>query len=191
MQTVTIINTLTTLMKRVLVAPAFRRVCRSGLLLMALLCWGGSVLADETYCFMVYSGSTYYYMRSAGVDGSGSMRYGNWYNDSTGFFGPHVYAPKETWTWRTGTNGTKDNANRIFETSVDLSNLGRVFGTINLTIKGTSNIHGDVFGGCDMSTANANVITRISGPVRIGGSVYGGGNEAKVVGNTTVKVGEN
>ncbi len=70
MQTVTTINTLSTLVKRVLVAPAFRRVCRSGLLLMALLCWGGSVLADETYCFMVYSGSTYYYMRSAGVDGS-------------------------------------------------------------------------------------------------------------------------
>ena len=111
------------------------------------------------------------------------------YNDSTGYFGPHTYAPKETWTWRTGTNGTKDNANKIFETSVDLSNLGRVFGTINLTIKGTSNIHSDVFGGCDMSTANANVITRISGPVRIGGSLYGGGNEAKVVGNTTVKIG--
>ena len=111
------------------------------------------------------------------------------YNDSTGYFGPHIYAPKETWTWKAGTNGTKDNTNKILETSVDLSNLGQVYGNINLTIKGTSNIHGDVFGGCDMSTATANVVTRITGPVHIGGSVYGGGNEAKVRGNTNVRIG--
>ena len=113
------------------------------------------------------------------------------YCDSTGYFSPLTYAPKETWAWKTGTDGTKDNANKIFETSVDLSTLGQVFGNINLTIKGTSNIHGDVFGGCDMSTATGNVVTRIFGPVHIGGSLYGGGNEAKVIGNTTVKVGEN
>ncbi|MCR5424516.1 MAG: hypothetical protein K6E93_07160 [Bacteroidales bacterium] len=117
--------------------------------------------------------------------------YRPYYCDSTGYFGPLTYAPTETWTWKTGTAGQKNEANKIFETSTDLSTLGQVFGNINLTIKGTSNIHGDVFGGCDMSTAKGNVVTRIMGPVYIGGSLYGGGNEAKVIGNTTVKVGEN
>ena len=117
--------------------------------------------------------------------------YRPYYSDSTGYFGPATYAPKETWMWQTGTNGTKNDADSIFYTNVDLSTLGQVFGNINLTIKGTSNIHGDVFGGCDMSTAKGNVVTRIMGPVHIGGSLYGGGNEAKVIGNTTVKVGEN
>lgn len=86
-----------------------------------------------------------------------------WDSTYKAFTAPYYPAP-ESYTWVHGTVGTKDDGNKILYTSEDLSDLGVVTGNTTLTIKGSDSV--------------------------VTGDVFGGGAESKVLGNSTVIIGE-
>lgn len=67
-----------------------------------------------------------------------------------------------------------------------LSGLGVVTSDVDLTIKGSSRIDGNVFGGGDMSEVEGKTTVQLQGGTHVGGNVYGGGNEGKVHGDAEV-----
>ncbi len=67
-----------------------------------------------------------------------------------------------------------------------LSGLGVVTSDVDLTIKGSSRIDGNVFGGGDMSEVEGKTTVQLQGGTHVGGNVYGGGNEGKVHGDAKV-----
>lgn len=67
-----------------------------------------------------------------------------------------------------------------------LTGLGAVTSDVVLTIKGSSRIDGNVFGGGDMSEVEGKTTVQLQGGTHVGGNVYGGGNEGKVHGDAEV-----
>ena len=61
-----------------------------------------------------------------------------------------------------------------------LAGLGVVTSDVDLTIKGSSRIDGNVFGGGDKSEVEGKTTVKLQGGTHVGGNVYGGGNEGKV-----------
>lgn len=115
---------------------------------------------------------------------------------------PPVYPTPTTYTWTNETtigettlsksspDYTGPKGNYLF-TEVPLNNLGTVSGDVNLSIEGTCEIGGDVYGGGDESNVTGSTTINLKGGT-INGSVYGGarGNEttAPTVGNTNVNL---
>lgn len=71
-----------------------------------------------------------------------------------------------------------------------LSGLGAVTSDVDLTIKGSSRIDGNVFGGGDMSEVEGKTTVKLQGSAHVDGNVYGGGNEGKVHGDAKVFIQE-
>lgn len=71
-------------------------------------------------------------------------------------------------------------------TSVELSNLGTVYGDATLIIKGNSVIQGNVYGGGDESKVIQNTTVLVKDRTKVLGNIYGGGNIGKVGGDTKV-----
>ena len=118
------------------------------------------------------------------------------YNKNSGLFEPAVLSGTTEFTWKntleagvTLTNGASgsDLTNHYVYTDTDLSssNLGSV-GTVLLTIKGNSMVRGSVFGGGDESTVIGNTEVFIKDHTTVFGSIYGGGNMGIVGGDTKV-----
>ena len=61
-----------------------------------------------------------------------------------------------------------------------LAGLGVVTSDVDLIIKGSSRIDGNVFGGGDKSEVEGKTTVKLQGGTHVGGNVYGGGNEGKV-----------
>lgn len=73
-------------------------------------------------------------------------------------------------------------------TPISLTGLGEVENNTRLTIDGTSQIDGNVFGGGDASKVKGNTNVILQGNAQIYGNVFGGGNEAEVGGSATVNI---
>lgn len=86
-----------------------------------------------------------------------------WDSTYKAFTAPYYPAP-EKYTWASGTAGEKDESQKILYTSEVLSDLGVVTGNTSLTIKGSDSV--------------------------VTGDVFGGGAESKVLGDSTVTIGE-
>ncbi len=96
-----------------------------------------------------------------------------------------------TWSKEHGTNDkpftdTEDGKHYI-HTDVSLEGLGAVTGTATLTINGTTTVAESVYGGGEESAVNGDTHVTISGGA-VNQSVYGGGCEADVKGNTNVSM---
>ena len=82
-----------------------------------------------------------------------------YYYESLGTYRTGVKGPTTTYRWEHAGSISIDNANHILYTTVDLDGLGKVIGDVEV---------------------------RIYGKTRVFGSVYGGGNQGEVEGNTKV-----
>ena len=101
--------------------------------------------------------------------------------------------------WNISPAPTTSNANSYFEypansgkwyvyTTENLVGLGAVNGNVALTIKGTTEVEGSVFGGGAQSAVNGNTEVTISGNAIVNGNVFGGGDQGVVEGSTKVEI---
>lgn len=74
------------------------------------------------------------------------------------------YPDSVPFTWAQGSVGTHDESAKLLYTDVDMTQMGTVTGNTSLTIKGSESV--------------------------VTGDVFGGGAESKVLGNSTVTIGE-
>lgn len=109
------------------------------------------------------------------------------YTRETGIFSDFGTVEPEIYTWKQGTAGAKDEANKILYTNVDLSTSGQVTGNISITVDGGT-VVGNVFGGGNESESQQNAEVIIKGDVIVNGDVFGGGNIANVDGSTMVGI---
>lgn len=138
--------------------------------------------------FKVHDKSTvsYAYADKAGYIHDGSLSYGaaeyNWIHD----------VPSE---WNISPAPSTDNP--TFEhggvyyayTPVELTGLGAVNGIASISVEGTSDIKGDVYGGGDESAVNGSATVSVQGTAHVRGNVFGGGNKGLVTENSTVTCG--
>lgn len=135
---------------------------------------------------------------------------------ATGYITPQLGGTSTTYTWcyrntttgevvpkgvvipanvNTGNPGFQYNNKNYFYTEVPLIDLGMVNGDVTLTIKGNSTIgtegvatKGFVYGGGDESKVNGNTTIKLHDNTHIYGDVFGGGNRGAVSGNSSVSI---
>ena len=119
------------------------------------------------------------------------------YNKDSGMFEPGTFSGTTTFDWKkaseagvTLTNGQSgsDLTNPYYiYTNVDLSksNLGSV-GNVQLTIIGTTQVKGSVYGGGEESVVTGNTKVTLQEDTEVVGNVFGGGDKGIVKGNTVV-----
>lgn len=73
-------------------------------------------------------------------------------------------------------------------TTEELTGLGTVKGNVSLTIKGTTIIDEDVYGGGDASAVDGNTTVTLQGNATVTGNVFGGGNSGEISGSATVNI---
>ena len=109
------------------------------------------------------------------------------YNQNSGVFNKDVLPAYEEYSWSSVTD--VDDDRKLLPTSQEtLNNLGKVTGKTKITINGNSHIHGSVFGGGNASKVIGDTYVHIQGGT-IDGNVFGAGNEAEVTGKTEVIIG--
>lgn len=119
------------------------------------------------------------------------------YNSASGMFEPGVFSGSTEFTWKntseagvTLTDGQSgsDLTNHYVYTPIDLSktNLGSVTGDISLILRGKTKVKGSVFGGGEESIVGGNTEIQVNDQTRVYGNIYGGGNMGKVGGDTKV-----
>lgn len=119
-----------------------------------------------------------------------------YYYDALGTYRTGVKGQTTTYTWQHGNSIDVDNPNHILYTTEDLTTLGTVTGNASLTITGDSRIgtvenneaSGHVFGGGEESKVDGNTSVILSGNTEAFGNVYGGGNKGIVGGNSSVSL---
>ena len=125
------------------------------------------------------------------------------YDDKSGAYIHGVFPTSVTYTWKQ-TASALTNGQQPFEdtgddhfilTTVDMTTLGAVIGTVRLTIEGASNVGtvgntmtGNVFGGGEESTVDGNTQVLLKGTTNVQGNVFGGGDKGAVSGNTSVQL---
>ena len=117
-----------------------------------------------------------------------------YYYEALGTYRTGVKGQTTTYTWQHGNSIGVDNPNHILYTTEDLTTLGTVTGNVSLTITGDSRIGtvendpltGHVFGGGEESKVDGNTSVILSGKTEAFGNVYGGGNKGIVGGNSSV-----
>ena len=113
------------------------------------------------------------------VQDNGEDRYYRWTND------------KNNNTASTNAPTYWSNADSEYKcyTPISLTGLGEVDNNTALTINGTSQVDGNVFGGGDASKVNGNTTVKLQDGAHVLGNVFGGGNNGSVSGATTVTIG--
>ena len=119
-----------------------------------------------------------------------------YYYTELGTYRTGVKGQTTTYTWQHGNSIGVDNPNHILYTTEDLTTLGTVTGNVSLTITGDSRIgtvendeaSGHVFGGGEESKVDGNTSVILSGNTEAFGNVYGGGNKGIVGGNSSVSL---
>lgn len=112
------------------------------------------------------------------VQDAGKDRYYRWTNDNNG----SLATTNEPTYW-----SDTDKEYKCY-TPISLVGLGEVDGNVTLTINGTSQIDGNVFGGGDASKVNGSATVTLMGNTQVEGNVFGGGNNADVGGGATVNI---
>ena len=159
-----------------------------------------SVLEDCTVQGNVFGGGYSATLPTVQVRDGGFTQVPN-FNASSGLFEPAVFSGTTEYSWKNADEAGKtltnaqfgsDLSNHYLYTNTDLSALGQVAKT-DLTIKGNTvvkgivdgNVVGGVFGGGDESKTTETTVDIQAGSVS---RVFGGGNKAAIVGNTTVQI---
>ena len=116
------------------------------------------------------------------------------YNQNSGMFEPGVYTGTTEYTWKQvasypAEGGAGFDGTQVITTqNLDKTNLGSV-GNVQLTIKGTTQVKGSVYGGGEESVVTGNTVVNITGGTigAEGGSSYGyrygnvyGGGKGKI-----------
>ena len=101
------------------------------------------------------------------------------YDSNLGAYLEAVMPSTETYTWQhrdavTSTETAIDNTNHILYTTANLTTLGAVTGTATLTINGTTTVAESVYGGGEESNVSGNTQVCITGG-NITRNVFGGG----------------
>lgn len=117
------------------------------------------------------------------------------YDTNTGIFTPAKYPAPVEYKWtkadaalESGNVYIDDDKKEIYTYVIDLTDLGTVEGNTAIEVKGNSAISGSVFGGGNESKVRGNTHVHIKGG-EVKGSVYGAGNQAEVTGTTDVVIG--
>ncbi|MCR4829787.1 MAG: hypothetical protein K5864_10065 [Bacteroidales bacterium] len=115
-----------------------------------------------------------------------------YYYESLGTYLAGVKGPTRTYTWEHANAIGIDKTNHILKSTEDLTTLGSVSGdiTLTLTLKGTTVVAGDVFGGGEESSVTGDISVILQGKTHVLGNVFGGGKEGPVTGNVTVTIEE-
>ena len=98
--------------------------------------------------------------------------------------------------WNISPAPTTTNANHTFTydskwyvySPESLTGLGTVKGDVSLTIEGTTEIDGNVYGGGDASAVDGNTTVILQGQATVTGNVFGGGNSGDVTGSASVTI---
>ena len=111
-----------------------------------------------------------------------------------GFFTSFGEAETEEFYWKAADDshqvGSHDDTNKyLYTTAEKITQMGEVNGDATIKIKGASVINGSVFGGGNESKVIGNTYVHIQGGT-IDGNVFGAGNQAEVTGKTEVIIGE-
>ena len=126
------------------------------------------------------------------------------YNKGSGMFEPGIFTGTTEYHWKqvnslsnggTGTSTVGDS--NFVHTTVDLNSLGTVNGHVTLTLKGNTVVGtlegtalkagtGSVYGGGAESAVSGNTSVILEGHTHILGDVFGGGDKGAVDGNTSV-----
>ena len=130
------------------------------------------------------------------------------YNSASGMFEPGVFSGTKEFHWKevgslsnnsTGISTSGDT--NYVHTTVDLDNLGTVTGHVTLTLNGTTTVGtlegapgsetlkagtGSVFGGGAESAVSGNTTVTLEGKAHVYGDVYGGGDQGPVDGSSEV-----
>ncbi len=126
------------------------------------------------------------------------------YNSGSGMFEPGIFTGTTEYHWKQvnslGNNtvgiSTSGDSNFV-HTTVDLNHLGTVNGNVTLTLKGNTVVGtlegttlkagtGSVYGGGAESAVSGNTSVILEGHTHILGDVFGGGDEGEVDGNSEV-----
>ncbi len=118
-----------------------------------------------------------------------------YYNNSTAIYEEATWQPEVTYTWdnqsvSSGSNALVDDGLKI-KTNESLEGLGAVTGNVTLTLNGSTNVTGNVFGGGDASAvigSGNSVTVNLKGNTTVNGDVFGGGNKGIVEGTATVNI---
>lgn len=110
------------------------------------------------------------------------------YTMETGIFSDPKIPNPDTFQWKAGEAGTSSDEKKELYTDAPLTDLGNVTGKVTITVDGTTVVKGSVFGGGNESKVLNDTEVVIKDNTTIYGNVYGGGNEGKVNGHTTVIV---
>ena len=113
---------------------------------------------------------------------------------SLGYFTPFGEVHTEEFYWKAADAnhevGSTDDANKtLYTTEEKFTNMGQVTGNTRIVVQGGSEIAGSVFGGGNASKVIGNTYVHIQGGT-IDGNVFGAGNQAEVTGKTEVIIGE-
>lgn len=109
-------------------------------------------------------------------------------NTNSGVFEKVALPAVEKYKWANDIDAV-DHTAKLIPTDLDLKGLGTATGKIQIVIGGDSEIAGSVFGGGNASKVIGNTYVHIQGGT-INGNVFGAGNEAEVDGKTEVIIGE-
>ncbi len=106
----------------------------------------------------------------------------------SGYIAPSTGGTYRSYIWSNDPSLSTNNpaGDGIFFTEVPLVDLGKVTGNVDFTIKGNSTVGGSIFGGGDESVVNGNTLVKVLDQTKVFGNVYGGGNMGEVGGNTKV-----
>ena len=140
-------------------------------------------------------------VRDAGFDTSSDHPYPT-FNKYSGMFEPGTFSGTQAFEWGhineypgNGQDGglSESGTPKYVYTTVNLekSNLGSVDNDVNLTLKGSTTVNGNVYGGGESSwvTGNNHTVTvTIQGNTEVYGNVYGGGDKGNVEGSTKVNI---
>ena len=122
------------------------------------------------------------------------------FDEQAGVFLEHVYQESVPYTWEhaatvNSTATAIDTDEHILYTEEDLEALGTVSGSVTLTLKGATVVGtpgdsttGNVFGGGDQSRVEGSTTVKLQGNTNVLGNVYGGGNVGAVGGNSSVTI---
>ena len=135
-------------------------------------------------------------VRDAGFLQTGTDTYAvPYYNKYSGMFEPGTLSGTTEFTWKNvdsypaeggdGFGGTTDQV--ITTQSLSKDDLGSVH-AVSLTLTGNTLIQGSVFGGGEESKVIENTFVHIKDKTKVSGSIYGGGNMGTVGGDTKVIV---
>ena len=124
------------------------------------------------------------------------------YNQSTGIYEQGGFPDTIIYKWKqvnSISNGAPcledTDGKHYIKTTVNLNELGTVTGAVSLTLDGTTDVGtegdadtGSVYGGGEESAVTGNTHVLLKGNTLVRGDVYGGGNQGRVDGDTSVEI---